>query len=267
MLKITKQDIDVLELSEIVKLTDKQAEVWLEQAGISRFESWLLPQLVSRFGMWELKYTTSKQIDVLATLKHNCSDPKQQQLWKLTRVARSTLYLKQIRYPEYATLTPLILLGFKKYQGVPYSHWQGLPNIEHILEPKLYEATALSNFTNLTSLTSLTSLGSDRLVEIRQQGLTIQSGSKSGSLKSAETTWCLNNILDTELGGLPKLTQTILTQIWLAHPRHRSPSMILDITNWDNIPAPLFPVDIFSPSKANNPEKEVKTQPTTLPWM
>ena len=162
--------------------------------------------------------------------------------------------------PTLGSLTPLILLAFKQYQGVPYSRWQGLDNLSHIIEPRLYTAIT-------SDVGDLASLGSDRLLQIRQQGLTTRSGSNSGSQKPAETTWQLTGIKDTEIGHLPKLTQTILTQIWLAHPRHRSPSMILDITNWDNIPAPLFPVDIFSPSKANNPEQEVKTQPITLPWM
>lgn len=259
MLKITKQDIHTIDFDDIHLLQDKQAEVKLEKMGVNRFESWLLPQLVANFGNWKL-CTSNNKIDVLATLQHNCSDPKQQQLWKLTRINRSVLMLKQIKYPEYATLTPLIMLGFKRYQNVPYSHWQGLDNLSWILEPKLDSAV---NY----DCKDLFGLGSDRLLEIRQQGLTIRSGSKQGTLKPAETTWCLNNITDTELGQLPKLTQTILTQIWLAHPRYRSPSMILDIYNWDNIPAPLFPVDIFSPSKANDPEVEVKTTPTPLPWM
>ena len=263
MLKITKQDIDTLDLSELNKLQLPQQELWCENNRLNRFESWLLPQLVSRFGMWELKYTTSKQIDVFQTLKYNCSDPKQLSYYHLTRVKRSSLLSRMTQQPQYGTLTPLILLAFKQYQGVPYSRWQHLENLEHILEPRLYTAIT----SDVGDLSGLLSLGSDRLLEIRQQGLTTRSGLSAGSQKPAETTWQLTGIKDTEIGHLPKLTQTILTQIWLAHPRHRSPNMILDITNWDNIPAPLFPVDIFSPSKANNPEKEVKTQPTTLPWM
>ena len=262
MLKITKQDIDTLDLSELNKLQLPQQELWCEQAKLTRFESWLLPQLVSRFGMWRLVLVDGK-IDIFQTLKHNCTDPKQLAFYHLTRVKRSHFLANMTKSPTLGSLTPLILLAFKQYQGVPYSQWQGLANLEHILEPRLYTAVNI----DYGDLSSLSSLGSDRLLEIRQQGLTTRSGSNSGSQKPAETTWQLTGIKDTEIGHLPKLTQTILTQIWLAHPRHRSPNMILDITNWDNIPNPLFAVDIFSPSKANNPEQEVKTTQTTLPWM
>lgn len=262
MLKITKQDIDTLDLSELNKLQLPQQELWCENNRLNRFESWLLPQLVSRFGMWRLIEVDGK-IDIFSTLKHNCTDPKQLAFYHLSRVKRSHFILNMTKSPTLGSLTPLILLAFKQYQGVPYSRWQGLDNLEHILEPRLYTAIT----SDVGDLSGLLSLGSDRLLEIRQQGLTTRSGLSAGSQKPAETTWQLTGIKDTEIGHLPKLTQTILTQIWLAHPRHRSPNMILDITNWDNIPAPLFPVDIFSPSKANNPEKEVKTQPTTLPWM
>lgn len=259
MLKITKQDIDTLDLSPLNKLQLPQQELWCEAQKLNRFESWLLPQLVSRFGMWKL-CTTNNTIDVFQTLKHNCSDPKQLSYYHLSRVKRSHFLTNMTKSPTLGSLTPLILLAFKQYQGVPYSSWQGLDNLEHILEPRLYTAIT-------SDVGDLSGLGSDRLLEIRQQGLTTRSGSNSGSQKPAETTWQLTGIKDTEIGHLPKLTQTILTQIWLAHPRHRSPSMILDITNWDNIPAPLSPVDIFSPSKANNNEKEVKTTQTALPWM
>jgi hypothetical protein len=88
-------------------------------------------------------------------------------------------------------------------------------------------------------LQDVCSLGSNRLLEIQKQGLTTKSGKTAGSMKPARSTWSLTGIQDTELGQLPKLTQTILTQCWLAHPELRTPYMILDLENWDNLPKPL----------------------------
>jgi hypothetical protein len=256
MLQIKKQDIYEIDLTEIVKLQDKQLNLWAEDNRLDRFESWLLPQLVGSFGRWEVKYDPSGCIDVLATLKHNCLDPKQQQLWKLTRIKRSLLVNKQIANPKYSSLTPLILMGVKLYQGIEYSKWQELLGLEWILEPELYTAAHIE-YDNL---------GSERLLEIRHQGLTQRSGTKAGQLKPAESTWSLTGIQATEIGHLPKLTQTMLTQIWLAHPKHRDPYMILDPKNWDHMPQPLIQYDVF---KKPEPKEiaPVKEQPVELPWL
>jgi hypothetical protein len=145
-------------------------------------------------------------------------------------------------------------------QGVSYESWRGLPNLEYVLEPRLLEAVNVV----------CPDLGSERLLEIRQQGLTQRSGIKAGQMKPAESTWSLAGIADTELGHLPKLTQTILTQIWLAHPSHRSNLMILDPHNWDHMPEPLIATTVFKQpikeSVALAPEPDQSTK-SLLPWM
>jgi hypothetical protein len=147
-------------------------------------------------------------------------------------------------------------------QGVAYESWRGLPKLEYVLEPRLLEAVVVEN---------LPDLGSERLLEIRTQGLTTRSGKSAGQLKAAETTWSLNGISDTELGHLPKLTQSIMTQIWLAHPSHRSNLMILDPKNWDNLPEPLIVNNVFKTPEPQEiaPLKQTskETAKTLLPWM
>jgi hypothetical protein len=258
MIQIKKQDIEYLDLKEIVKLQDKQLNFWAEDNKLNRFESWLLPQLVGNFGRWSVMYGPSGCIDVLATLKHNCSDPKQQELWKLTRIKRSLLVAKQIANPKYSSLTPLILAGIKLYQGISYSEWRGLNNLEWILEPELMAALDVV----------YSDLGSERLLEIRTQGLTQRSGSKAGQQKPAESTWSLTGIQDTEIGHLPKLTQTMLCQIWLAHPKHRDQLMILDPNNWDLMPEPIIPHDVFKkPEPVQQLATKSQTLETELPWL
>jgi hypothetical protein len=258
MIQIKKQDIEYLDLQDIVKLEDAQLNFWAEDNRLNRFESWLLPQLVANFGRWSVIRDPSDTIDVLATIKYNCVDPKQQQLWKLTRIKRSLLVTKQIANPKYSSLTPLVLAGIKLYQNIKYSEWCGLSNLEWILEPELMTALDV-NYADL---------GSERLLEIRQQGLTQRSGTKAGQLKPAESTWSLTGIQDTEIGHLPKLTQSMLCQIWLAHPKHRDQLMILDPKNWDLIPEPIIPHDVF---KKQEPVEQLtkprQTLETELPWL
>jgi hypothetical protein len=258
MIEIKKQDIYDCDFKDIVKLEQTQLDLWADDNRLDRFESWLLPQLVANFGRWEL-ITNSGDIDVLATIKHNCIDPKQQELWKLSRIKRSKMMKRQIANPKYAILTPLILAGFKLYQGIPYSKWQGCTHLEYVIHSDLLLAVVVDH-------SSYDSLGSDRLLAIRNQGLTQRSGTKAGQLKPSESTWSLSGIQDTEIGHLPKLTQTMLCQNWLAHPTHRHELMILDPKNWDNMPTPLIQLDVFKKldTKEPNTIKEISQE---LPWL
>lgn len=264
-MKITKQDIYELDLKSINSMTDVELEEFCTQEKLSHFYTWLLPQMTAHFGSWTLARDSSGQIDVLATLKSNIgTDPKLQGLWKLSRVTRSLLIPVMSKAPEYGTLTPLILMGLKRMQGINYEQWRGLANLEYILEPRLLKAVDLSS----EDLLLVNSLGSDRLLELRKQGLLQVSGAKAGQMKKPETTWSLTGMQGTEIAHLPKLTQTLLTQIWLAHPSLRTPYMILDPTNWDNIPSPLLTTEIFKAPEQPVAKKQ-KPEPVVdkLPWM
>jgi len=259
---LQKQSISELPHKTIESMTETELEDFAQKVLSKRCGSWLLPQLVAHFGSWEL-VQQGGLIDVVATLKLNCENNSQNTAyWRISRITRSLLVASQTKTPEYATLTPLILAGFKRMQGVGYESWRGSKNLEYVLEPRLLEAVVVDNLPNL---------GSERLLEIRQQGLMTRSGKSAGQLKNAESTWSLNGISDTELGHLPKLTQSILTQIWLAHPSHRSNLMILDPCNWDHMPEPLIANNVFKtpePQEIAPLEKKAKeTDKTLLPWM
>jgi len=262
MLILRKQSITELPHRDIESMTETELEAWSTKNLVNRGGTWLLPQLVAAFGGWTLAKNSRGEIDVVKTLQQNCEhNSTNTALWKLTRIPRTCLVPKQIAQAEYATLTPLVLAGFKRMQGVPYNAWQGLDKLEYIMEPRLLEAVNVV----------CPDLGSERLLEIRTQGLTQRSGIKAGQMKPAESTWSLAGIADTELGHLPKLTQTILTQIWLAHPSHRSNLMILDPQNWDRMPEPLITSNIFikplPQESAVLEEKPKESTKTLLPWM
>ena len=106
-----------------------------------------------------------------------------------------------------------------------------------------------------------------RLLEIRDLGLMTKSGKTEGQKKNPVATWTLTGIGDTELGHLPKLAVTMLTQIWLAHPSIRNQYMILDPLDWDRMPDPLITDDLFKPTPASKSvSKPTAKTYDDLPW-
>lgn len=242
-MRLRKQELAALDLEQLADLNETDFITRIETLNLANYSSWMLPQLVSIFGQWQL--CSDGKTTVLA----NCKNDFQRACWRLTRVRRSLLVKNQTQQPEYGQFTPLVLLGFKRMQGLSYEQFKGLPNLELLLEPDLYQAVVLDQPPHLSS---------DRILAIRQQGLVYKTGPKQGETRLAESTWQLYGIQDTELGAYPKLTQTMLCQCWLAHPKHRKATMILDLVNWDNMPLPLI----------EQPLAEHKPKPTSgLPWL
>jgi hypothetical protein len=256
-----KQEIHSIDFTGTEGLTLEGWETWCESINLSHLHTWLLPQLVAWYGSWTLILDEHSNYDCLATVKHNCSDPKSRAFYMLSRVKRSLLVAQQTKTPDYATLTPLILMGLKRMQGINYETFRTSSGLQYLLEPRLLEALALSS----ADLEEVNSLGSSRLLEIQKQGLTTKSGKTAGSMKPAKSTWSLTGIQDTEIGHLPKITQTILTQCWLAHPELRTPYMILDLNDWDTMPKPLVTNDIFKAVQTQQPTK-TKELADVLPW-
>ena len=257
-----KQEIHSLDFSGTEGMNVEAWETWAEQMQLSHLHTWLLPQLVAWYGSWTL-VKVGDTIDCLETVKANCPDPKSRAFYMLTRIKRSLLLATQTKFPDYASLTPLILMGQKRMQGVDYEAWKSASGLQYILEPRLLSAMILEP----ADLEEVNSLGSDRLIEIQSQGLTTKTGKTAGSRKPAKSTWSLSGIQDTEIGHLPKLTQTILTQCWLAHPELRTPYMILDFNNWDSIPQPLISNNLFKEVVSTSTKQDSKKDMANLmPW-
>lgn len=256
-----KQELHSIDFEPTYGKSVESFEAWAESMELSHLAPWLLPQLVAWFGSWKLIFSDDK-IDCLATIKHNCPCPQTRAFYTLSRIKRSVLVQNQTKSPDYATLTPLILMGQKRMAGINYESWRTAKDLSWMLEPRLAEAVMI----NHEVLEQVNSLGSDRLVEIRNQGLLARTGVKAGQMKPAKSTWSLTGIQDTELGSLPKLTQTILTQCWLAHPESRTPYMILDLNDWDSMPKPLVTNDIFKVVQKQEPTKTVREMANIMPW-
>lgn len=248
-MKITKQDIYQLPVEHWHDLDEPLFEQTVKASNIKAYSSWLLPQLVAHFGRWKI-YAGEKQ-----TITKNISSNLDKVFYRLVRLRRSILISGQTRTPEYGQLTPIILLAFRRHQGVPYSHWQDNPDLNWLLEPDLHRALILEGLP--------AKLSQERLLAIRQQGLMAKTGKNAGELKSAESTWKLTGIQDTELGAYDPLLQTMLCQTWLAHPKHRRETMILDPYNWDQQPQPLVSNDLFE----STPQPAKPKPKLSLPWL
>ena len=245
---IRKQDIYTLDVEHWAELPQEEFLVQVEGANLHNYSSWLLPQLVAHFGRWKL-YSSGRE--TVAKNTHNLLDKV---FYRLTRVRRSSLIKNQTQQPEYGQLTPLILLGLRQAHGYSYEQFRELDGLGWLLEPLLYEALVEHEPPNLTT---------ERLLAIRTQGLVYRTGPKAGTSRNPESTWQLYSIADTELGDQTKLLQSMLCQIWLAHPKHRRASMILDPHDWDVMPQPLVDAQPLASTAAKKKSVALREE---MPW-
>lgn len=262
MLKLKTQDIKSYPFEEYHKLNKTQLEQATKEHSISVFSSWMLPQIVAHYGTWK-PVVVDHKIDPMLTAKRNITTPWEIGLWRVsTQLKRGSLVKLQSRpeYANYSALVPLILCGQKKYSGVPYSQWNIQEN-SPLIDEALCEAMLWRD-------DEVYGLGSERVLEIRTQGLTIKSGEKMGQVQKPTGTWCLKGIKDTEYASVPTLAATMLSQIWVAHPTLRSEYMVLDPYDWDRMPPPLVSAEIFKEPDPKSPQKRKPLDyGSELPWL
>lgn len=136
-MRLRKQELAALDLEALAYISEADLNNWCQQQNYHNYTSWMMPQLVSVFGSWKL-YDNGK-----TTLQENCKNDFVKGCWRLSRVQRSILVKNQTREPEYASFTPLVLLGFKRMQGFQYEQFKKFEGLEWLLEPNLYDALVL----------------------------------------------------------------------------------------------------------------------------
>lgn len=261
---VKKQELRYVPFETYANVTDKlDLEAKAKQDHLYTMEHWLLPQILAHYGRWE-PVLVEGQISGIDTLKQNIQkDPWEIGLWRVcTQLSRGMLVKSQghQRSAEYGRFTPLIMAGLKKYKDIPYSHWHR-EHLDHCMDPLLLEAI-LADYEPFTV---------DELLEAREEGLLIKSGTKLGQLKPILSTWKLSGIPHLRVGKLPVLAQTMLCQVWLAHPSIRNASMILDPKSWDTLPKALIDSEVITPAKKETspfghvPQKLV-VEDNRLPW-
>jgi hypothetical protein len=257
---LAKQDIKHYPFEEFAEVALEELEAVAERQKILQYNSWMLPQMLARFGEFQLVRTDTGEIDAARTAMHNLgTDPKLRGMYLVaTKLPRGKLVQRQ-NSPQgahYGALVPLVMAGLKKYQNIAYSQWHR-DGVKYVVDKNLAQAMLCE---------SVPQLSLERLLEIRSLGLTTKSGKTEGQVKNPLSTWALTGIGDTELGHLPKLAQTMLTQIWLAHPSVRNEYMILDPENWDRMPPPLITNDIFKAPAVPEVVPKPKDSGNYLPW-
>lgn len=154
---------------------------------------------------------------------------------------------------NYCSLVPLILYAFKLLHSVPYSKWDR-NTLHWVVNESLCNAM----------LCEVPEVSREELLEIREMGLVFKTGQKVGTTRNPATTYRLTGINSTKIGGLPELAQTMLSQIWCAHPTNRTKYMVLSPENWDQIPAPLVAEQLFSPIIHDKPL--LRETASLMPW-
>ena len=269
MLKLKSNHIKDFPFQQYAALNESQCEDLAKTHFLTAYNSWMLPQIAAHYGAWDLVWSNG-QVDSLATAKNNVETPWDIGLWKVcTKLKRGSLVKTQVNpeFASYSALVPLILMGIKKYQGVMYCKWDIQENTllidKNLREAMFWKPSETDETTeDLVSGLVCYGLGSERLLELRHQGLQVKSGPKKNTFMNPTSAWCLRGMQNTELGKAPKLVGTMLTQIWVAHPSLRTEYMILDPNSWDWMPPPLVTQDIFK-HEPTVPQESVSYD---LPW-
>lgn len=242
------QDYAVLEAAEL--------EAQAEEHQLRTHNIWMLPQMLAHFGNWRVRIGSSGLLDAAALGRDNIgNDAWSIGLWKVaTKLRRSSLVKTQNnpQFSGYSALVPLILAGIKKHQNLNYSEWDP-QTLSIMVDSALYDAMTCQVPDNLTL---------DDILHVRHIGLQVKSGSRMGELNNPLSTWKLTGIKQTLLGDLPVLAQTMLAQIWVAHPTLRSKYMVLDPRDWDRMPEYLISTDVVPNTAAKSFHHT-----NTLPWL
>jgi|DEB19_MinimDraft_2_1074335.scaffolds.fasta_scaffold00348_21 hypothetical protein len=261
---LNKLEITQIPFEKFSTLNVEDLEDLCKQTPFHNYEQWLLPQAAAHYGRWQVA-TAEGRIDIRKTLRDNIGNNAWELgLYRVMNIASRGLLVKSQSSEEgstYSRLVPMIMMGLKKFQGIQYESWRH-EDVKLIVGDKLAEAM-LSEYEDFTQ---------EELLEARDLGLTIKTGVKAGQRKKITSTWSLTGVKRLRVGQLPTLAQTMLCQIWVAHPTLRNEFMILDPKSWDTMPAPIIDSEVldFAPKKQTTiiqpTIKTVVTDDNKLPW-
>jgi hypothetical protein len=133
--------------------------------------------------------------------------------------------------------------AFKKMHNIPYMKWDRT-EIHGVTEASL-AAAMLAEPIEITT---------EEILESRAFALTPKSGKGVGVEKPVATTYSLYPRVGTPLHELPTLARIMYCQTWCAHPSNRTKYMVLNPSNWDDMPQPLISEQIFSSPKISVPQ-------------
>ena len=220
----------------------------------------LITQYISRLGT-QVLVEVEGQIDPKATVQrifNQFNHLDDRGLWIFLQLNSKSSWLpRQYADPnrQWCTLVPHIMYAFKVNHSVPYSRWSRT-NLHWAVNRSLCDAM----------LCEPPPLSQSELLEIRQHGLRVKSGSKSGDNRNPATTYKLYGTTNPEFRSMPELAQVMLAQIWCAHPENRTKYMILDPKNWDQMPELLVTTEVFIAPVAKTKVAKKADYVLDLPW-
>lgn len=266
-------DPDTVQLSDAVLLECRQeakahvVEAWAHKNMISQKLSWLPHQLLAYFGGWKAYKDEAGLYSAERTWNQNTRDRADYFALGsglLATSARTNFFKdapkgnQQYKSPI-SPLVPIILAGFKKFQGIKYSEWNPV-GLEVLLDPELAKLVGVQ----------VPEISKSDIIALRNTATTDKTGPRAGIPNNPATCTKLNHLGDTAIGHLPKLAKYMVLQTWAAHPSNRNEYCILDPNDWDHMPEPLVSRDIFSntglPKVETNSSLLYKTSSPDLPW-
>lgn len=226
-----------------VSLARKAAlDTFAEKYDLKGNAKWLLPQLVAYIAKLPLVRLEDGKVNSREYFKHFGKDVWHRGIYLYCMSpARGTIVPSQytLEYRNYSALVPLLLMPHKKYDGVKYSEWS-LDGLDMLVDPTLWQL--------MTTDLDRESYTNETILELRSTGLTYATGEKKGQQRNPVTTYKPYGI-PAPLGKYPWIVQTVLLQMWCAHPINRTDLMILDWKDWDSMPKALIEAQVIPEKK------------------
>ena len=263
-------DVDKVALTETILQQCKQeakaaaVEAWAIKNMIPQKLSWLPHQMLAYFGTWTAHRDDTGKYSAPITWDANTRQRNDYYALGSALLATSarTNFFKDApkgnqQYKSIINpMVPIILAGFKKYQGIKYSDWS-LEGLEVLLDQDLAKLVGVT----------VPEIAHSDLLALRNTALTDRSGPREGIPNNPSTCTKLNHLGDTALGHLPKLAKYMVLQTWACHPSNRNEYMILDPNDWDRIPEPLISKDIFLHQTPKPAVARVSSMSNDFPWL
>jgi hypothetical protein len=240
-------------------------DVWMPRYKTNTILISVMPQIMAWLTHKPLRLeemaTAEGRIDGLKLVKQvfDFNDPWQRGLYLFLMLDSRSSYLPSQYKGEgaqFCALVPLILYAFKLHNKIPYSKWDR-KTLHFVVNKSLCKAM-LAEYGDITR---------DQLLQGRAHGLIYASGAKIGESRNPVSTYKLWSTKGTVFEGMPELAQTMLAQIWCAHPANRTHYMVLDPKNWDVMPPPLIVQDIFKAPLPTPAKSKSYDNSNDLPWL
>ena len=216
-------------------------EEFIKRHKLQSKAEWFFSKVIAAFGRLKLERNDNGLISAKKLVQNTIkNDPELHALWYLMRHSKRGSFIKgqtDKTVRNYCALVPIIMSAFKVARDVPYMMWDP-SEIVGIVDPNLAEAMLFTSSSEFAEIARI-----ENVLEERNKALMTRTGLKSGQMKKPETTYSLFPDKSSPLYLYPTLVRIMVCQTWCAHPNNRTKYMVLDPSNWDNMPEPLIKVD------------------------